>query len=568
MAQGHCMVTCKSNANAHPGQLVLDMMQKWHSVDKKVAGVCCIAKLEYNVKKKFWAQDSEASAPKDKLMIPHTRRVWPGGQHNIDSMEEVPNSEDKRPREHTAKFMEEIPDSGNETEVHSDFVHKSSNASESSDEMDVDEDESNCSIKCSMKTGRKKKGVTMWEQITAACDLIVNTDQLKPSKKKLKPSQPSGVTHNWENNAPYHPIPTQNHSRSEASSCLANHPLHLENNNNVQNCQDSTIFQYGGIPSDEEDIQQEALQERTNTGFDISIAKVEDTHIVPLNSMETSTQSQRNACRDQCSLPYNTCVIFADIVDPKICNDIGTCNPWDMLTNANIVCHWNNFFGDLHPIYVSDYDLGLLELFKVVKQVMNTCISNWIYKFVEGAMKGIQADWECHGFTMDAQQAVHILALLGTNPDNNTKKDQPFLWRSSDELEPTTNPATGLFMACLVAHALAEHITTISSLHKSCQLKKQPSGILIMFRDYLSIGTGANDANEYVCCVIIYKNKIKKLDNKCWATINQAALKAKGKDKVTVKSDKPATVLEPDNDNDDDSDLFDPEFDIPSPALA
>ncbi|KAI0278316.1 hypothetical protein BC826DRAFT_976344 [Russula brevipes] len=304
------MITRPSNANKHPGDIqrlsgarrpkevvaaerAAKTAVKEKAAAAKESAIQKVAKIENNARKKH-TSSRLASQVADKLTIPRVARA----RKTVDE-QELKGKEPKFGVKANNTIDEEdegLPDEQSDDDETKQSDERGSNRgdqtpdeeSQSSYESDMDEDEEIEGTSSIRKTSRKKqKGLAVRAKIdTVAAEMLrqdepnvevmkrkagvnasADTETLPPCKKKLKTSTRSsqeglsGVVSGWKKNKP----PQGNVSRAPSSASTrmtvsrrASSTIPMDSEDGTS---DGPAFAYGGIPSDEEDLERPGLED-------------------------------------------------------------------------------------------------------------------------------------------------------------------------------------------------------------------------------------------------------------------------------------------------------------------
>ncbi|KAI0283465.1 hypothetical protein BC826DRAFT_973778 [Russula brevipes] len=495
-------------------------------------------------------------------------------------------------------------------------------------DMDLEEETPDTTIK--KTSGKKqKKGIAVRTEINSAAAQMVQgeqpnvevrkrksglgttaTEAQTPRTKKQKSSSStqelSGLVPGWKkakapqasnlSRAPSSASTRTMVSRRASSTVATDHELEDGAITSASASDGDPAFGYGGIPSDEEEVERPGLQygaPLTNRYW--SLAKIEDIHVAPLGpkSGQLNNNTGRTRIRNT-HLPVGTTNRFTKNVLPIALDTAGALSPWDVPDDQQMVDIWNLVFGS-----PNDYPLvdGDGDLFITVKGLIKRGISTWLHKFAAAAEKALSTKFDRQGFMSIDERAEFVQLLLG-DVDDMSSKHRPFLWKSAYEnigkentrLEVLSHHShdpgdSGIFQGRLVARTFLEHILATSSVEDKHRVLERPVGALILSIQVVHRALlysvedsfkppGSNTRSETTTKhALVFLKRITTLKDQQWDDIYKAAL-------VMQECNKHVDVGErdgdggiggssDDDDNDNDNNLFDPLYDdIPDPSSS
>ncbi|KAI0283462.1 hypothetical protein BC826DRAFT_1110208 [Russula brevipes] len=635
------MITQAGNADKHPGNIdrlsgvcrpkevvaaerAAKAAVKEMAAAMKESGIQKVAQIENNARKRR-ATNLQANHLKDKLTVPRVARARKpvDGQganvleNSMIGMSRIRSAVDNSDGELLTD--EELPDrltssvpkgtslngSGEKS-----LEERSVTSEDSECDMDLEEETPDTTIK--KTSGKKqKKGIAVRTEINSAAAQMVQgeqpnvevrkrksglgttaTEAQMPRTKKQKSSSStqelSGLVPGWKkakapqasnlSRAPSSASTRTMVSRRASSTVATDHELEDGAITSASASDGDPAFGYGGIPSDEEEVERPGLQYGAPlTNRYRSLAKIEDIHVAPLGPKpgQLNNNTGRTRIRNT-HLPVGTTDRFTKNVLPIALDTAGALSPWDVPDDQQMVDIWNLVFGS-----PNDYPLvdGDGDLFIAVKGLIKRGISTWLHKFTAAAEKALSTKFDRQGFMSIDERAEFVQLLLG-DVDDISSKHRPFLWKSAYEnIGKENTRLEGIFQGRLVARTFLEHILATSSVEDKHRVLERPVGALILSIQvvhrallYSVEGSfkplGSNETTTKRA--LVFLKRIMTLKDQQWDDIYKAAL-------VMQEHNKHVDVGERDgdggiggsSDDDDDDDLFDPLYDdIPDPSSS
>ncbi|KAK7054079.1 hypothetical protein R3P38DRAFT_1479137 [Favolaschia claudopus] len=219
----------------------------------------------------------------------------------------------------------------------------------------------------------------------------------------------------------------------------------------------------GGIPSDEDDGEEEDLVRRTGTqtvgrGWRNiskinSLAGIVDTdapELVPLRASTTIAKTRKNEIRLS-DLPSHLQTNFTRVFTPDLIRYVAALPPWEGIEG------WEDLVEIWDPLF-PEYPLaGDTELQKIVVKLADGKISGWRNKFSSTAVESLEeiyAQWKAH----TPQDRAEVVDCLLEGND----KQRAFYYREYSDKEGNL-VLKGIFQSYMIIRGLATHYAAVRS---------------------------------------------------------------------------------------------------------
>ncbi|TFK72994.1 hypothetical protein BDN72DRAFT_876076 [Pluteus cervinus] len=275
---------------------------------------------------------------------------------------------------------------------------------------------------------------------------------------------------------PLLPPPTASSSNKNASS-------------NVEPEEPESAFQDGGLCSEGEELKHpgvEAIRGGLGTRYKnlVRVKSIRRSKPAPKHKRVRHRPTRK-------SLPGETDSTWSD-VQTLAFDAMARLDPWESLTEDDVLEIWNTINGETHWITLDDGTTeDQKEWWDVIQFLIKRDVgTRWIHGISQASEEALAAEWEARSLESREDRAAFVKTMLGD--DEVKSKNRPFIWEGYDaypNIETVTKkggvevPKKGnIFKGCLLSRTLAKHLELVTEPLKSgdLEINMQPRGVLMM----------------------------------------------------------------------------------------